>query len=61
MTTFFFRAVAIDGKVRTGRLTGESDKFVARELRKQGLTPVYVGVEAKKSYELKLPAFASGA
>src|ERR1019366_6028550 len=60
MTTFFFRAVASDGKVRTGRLTGDTDKFVARELRKQGLTPVYVGVAPKKSYELKLPAFASG-
>ena len=43
MTTFFFRAVATDGKVRTGRLAGETDRFVARELRKQGLTPVYVG------------------
>jgi len=60
MTTFFFRAVASDGKVRTGRLAGETDRFVARELRKQGLTPVYVGVEPKKSRELKLPAFASG-
>jgi len=39
MTTFFFRAVAADGKLRTGRLAGETDKFVARELRKQGLTP----------------------
>lgn len=60
MATFFFRAVAFDGKVRTGRLTGDTDTMVARELRKQGLTPVYVGVAPKKSYELKLPAFASG-
>jgi general secretion pathway protein F len=60
MATFFFRAVAFDGKVRTGRLTGDTDKVVARELRKQGLTPVYVGVAPKKSYELKLPAFALG-
>ncbi|MFN7998180.1 MAG: type II secretion system F family protein [Bryobacteraceae bacterium] len=59
-TTYFFRAVASDGKVRTGRLGGETDKAVARELRKQGLTPVYVGVEPKKSYELKLPSFARG-
>ena len=58
MATFFFRAVAFDGKVRTGRLTGETDKLIARELRKQGLTPVYIGAEPKKSYELKLPAFA---
>lgn len=58
MTTFFFRAVAADGKLRSGRLSGETDQLVARELRKQGLTPVYVGVEPKKSYELKLPTFA---
>jgi general secretion pathway protein F len=60
MSTFFFRAVAFDGKVRTGRLNGETDRLVARELRKQGLTPVYIGVAPKKSYELKLPAFAYG-
>jgi len=57
MATYFFRAVATDGKLRTGRLNGDNDKIVARELRKQGLTPVYVGVSPKKSAELKLPAF----
>jgi general secretion pathway protein F len=56
-TTYFFRAVGTDGKQRTGSLAAESDKAVARELRKQGLTPVYVGIEAKKSFEFKLPAF----
>ena len=60
MSTFFFRAVASDGRVRTGSLTAETDKVVARELRKQGLTPIYVGVEQKKPFELKLPNFASG-
>jgi type II secretory pathway component PulF len=60
MATFFFRAVASDGKLRTGSLTAETDKTVARELRKQGLTPIYVGVEQKKSFDLKLPAFATG-
>jgi general secretion pathway protein F len=55
MTTYFFRAIAPDGKVRTGSLTGETDKFVARELRRQGLTPVYVGVDQKKGLEIKLP------
>ncbi len=57
-STFFFRAVASDGKVRTGSLSGESEKGVARELRKQGLTPVYVGVAPKgASIEFKLPSF----
>jgi len=60
MATFYFRAVASDGKLRAGSLTAESDKTVARELRKQGLTPIYVGVEQKKSFDLKLPAFATG-
>jgi general secretion pathway protein F len=55
-TTYFFRAVGSDGKQRTGSLAGESDRAVARELRKQGLTPVYVGIEAKKSFEFKLPS-----
>ncbi|HTT61601.1 MAG TPA: type II secretion system F family protein [Bryobacteraceae bacterium] len=60
MAAFFFRAVASDGRMRTGRLTGDTDKVVARELRRQGLTPVYVGVSPQKSLELKLPSFARG-
>src|SRR6185503_13813999 len=60
MSSFYFKAVASDGKLRTGSLSGESDKAVARELRKQGLTPVYVGVEEKKGFELKLPEFTRG-
>ena len=57
-TTFFFKAVGADGKIRTGSLTGENDKLIARELRKQGLTPVYVGVAPKSaSLEIKLPSF----
>jgi len=30
------QGVAADGKVRSGRLTGDNEKNVARELRKQG-------------------------
>jgi general secretion pathway protein F len=60
MASFYFKAVAADGKLRTGSLSGESDKAVARELRKQGLTPVYVGVEQKKGFELSLPDFTRG-
>ncbi len=58
MATFFFRAVASDGKMRTGSLAGGDEKSIARELRKQGLTPVYVGVSPKgTAIEIKLPAF----
>jgi len=61
MAAFFFRAVASDGKVRSGRLTGDNERMVARELRKQGLTPVYVGVAPKgTSFEIKLPSFGTG-
>ena len=61
MGTFFFRAVAADGRMRSGRLTGENEKLITRELRKQGLTPVYVGVAPKgASFELKMPVFRKG-
>jgi general secretion pathway protein F len=61
MATFFFRAVASDGKVRSGSLPADNEKFVARELRKQGLTPIYVGVAPKgASMEIKLPSFGGG-
>src|SRR3982751_2961020 len=60
-STYFFRAVASDGKVRTGSVNGDDEKLVVRELRKQGLTPIYVGVAPKSSsLELKLPTFGKG-
>ena len=58
MATFFFKAVTSDGKVRSGSLMATSEKLVAGELRKQGLTPVYVGVApTKAAIEFKLPSF----
>ena len=61
MATFFFRAVAADGKVRSGRLTGGTEKAVAGELRRQGLTPLYVGATPKGSaLEFKLPTLILG-
>src|SRR5580692_7440516 len=57
--TFHYRAVAADGKLRSGVITAESSRTVARELVRQGLTPVYVGFEEKKSGALKLPTFGS--
>ena len=58
--TFHYRAIAGDGKLRTGVITAENGKSVARELMRQGLTPVYVGFEEKKATALKLPSFSSG-
>ncbi len=59
-TAYFFRAVAADGKLRTGTLTADTDRHVAAELKRQGLIPVYVGLEQKAGSALKLPAFQAG-
>jgi general secretion pathway protein F len=56
MTTYFYKAVAADGKPRAGTLTAGNEKLVVVELRRQGLTPVYVGLEkSSKGFEFKLP------
>ena len=57
---FYFKAVAADGKVRTGSLNADTEKGAALELRRQGLTPVWVGLEHRKSFDLKLPSFGGG-
>lgn len=54
MTAFQFRAVAPDGRVRTGAIPAENPKAAAAELRRQGLTPVHIGLEAPRG--LRLPA-----
>jgi len=56
-TAFHYRAVGVDGKLRTGTITADTTTLVARELRRQGLTPVYVGAEEKKSLSINLPSF----
>ena len=37
-TAFHYRAVGVDGKLRTGVITAENGKTVARELIRQGYT-----------------------
>ena len=57
-TTFSYRAVTPDGKVRTGTLAGETDKAVARELQRQGLTPLQVSAgQGSQLRGLQLPQF----
>jgi general secretion pathway protein F len=58
--SYHYRAIGADGKLRTGLIAAETPTYVARELRRQGLTPVYVGAEEKKGFEIKLPSFGSG-
>jgi general secretion pathway protein F len=55
MISFYFKAVAGDGKVRTGTLMAASDKLAAAELKRQGLIPVYVGGSPAKSDGIRLP------
>jgi len=57
MTTYQFRAVTAEGKPRTGSYTAQNEKLVASELRRQGLTPTYIGLEKSAGFELKLPEF----
>jgi general secretion pathway protein F len=56
VTAFQFRAVAPDGRVRTGAIPAENPKAAAAELRRQGLTPIHVGLEEKRS--LRLPSMS---
>jgi general secretion pathway protein F len=59
MNNFYFRAVASDGQLRTGTIHAESERWVAQELRRQGLSPVYVGNQPKKGLDFKLPVFGA--
>ncbi len=60
MASYYFRAVSAEGRVQTGTLAGETDKAVARELRRQGLIPVYIGLEPKRTFAFRLPSFSRG-
>lgn len=61
MTTFQFRAVTTDGKTRTGSHTAPNEKAVATELRRQGLTPLYIGHDKPSDgFSIKLPSFGGG-
>ncbi|HKW13946.1 MAG TPA: type II secretion system F family protein [Candidatus Krumholzibacteria bacterium] len=60
MASYYFKAVASDGKLRTGTLSADNERRVAVELKRQGLTPVYVGAEPKKGFEIKLPNLVRG-
>ena len=55
--TFHYRAVSSDGKSRSGVITAADPRTAARELRRQGLTPLHVGAEEKKGLSFELPAF----
>jgi general secretion pathway protein F len=56
-TSFTYRALAPDGKMRTGTLDGDSDRSVARELQRRGLTPIAVTTGKSRGSTLRLPQF----
>lgn len=60
MLQLHFRAVTAEGKQRTGVLSAPDEKTAARELRRQGLIPLYVGLEPQTRGEVRLPAFRPG-
>ena len=43
-----------------GTLSAETDRHVAAELKRQGLIPVYVGLQEKAGSALKIPTFQRG-
>ncbi len=59
MAAFYFKAIASGGEARSGVLHGESEREIARELMRQGLTPVYVGAGKKPGTELRLPQWGA--
>lgn len=60
-TAFFFKAVAADGKIRTGSLTAETERLAASELRRQGLIPVEVSLQApRKNVKINVPLLDAG-
>jgi len=60
VASYYFKAVASDGKPRTGSLTATTEQSAAAELRKQGLTPVYVGAKPGGGFAWRLPSIRGG-
>ena len=58
---FHYRAIAADGKLRSGVMSADDSKSVARQLTRQGLTPVYVGLEDRGAggATFKMPVLGS--
>ncbi len=57
MAIFHYKALAADGRTRLGTLTVEDDRAAARELRKQGLTPIFISSEKPGGFSLSIPGF----
>lgn len=60
MLQLHFRAVTADGKKRAGVLSAPDEKTAARELRRQGLIPLYIGLNPDQRGEFRLPQLRLG-
>ena len=58
MSTFHYRALDSGGKIQEGTLSSEDDYSAARELRRLGLTPVFIGTSRPSGFSLRLPKFS---
>jgi type II secretory pathway component PulF len=52
VTTFQFKAVTADGQTRTGAMPAENPRAAAAELKRQGLTPIHIGIESARRFTL---------
>ena len=57
MTTFHYKALAADGKARSGTLVADDSRAVARDLRKMGMTPTFVGTAKPGGISFEFPTF----
>jgi general secretion pathway protein F len=57
VTTFHYKALAADGKARTGTLVADDSRAVARDLRKMGMTPTFVGTAKPGGISFEFPTF----
>jgi len=55
MSSFHYRALAGNGKMLTGVLSGDDVRSVSRELRRQGMTPVFIGTAKPGGFSITLP------
>ena len=53
----FYRALAANGKIQTGTLSTDDDRVAARELRRLGLTPVFIGAAKPSGFSFQMPRF----
>lgn len=60
MATFHYKALAADGKTRSGTLDAGDSRAAARELRAMGMTPTFIGDAKPGGFSFDLPRFRRG-